>query len=141
MHRHDARAVPAPLTSPGGRLKPLPLFHLGAQDGAKPLPLLPQDHLLHAGHDVWQPLHSVDERAGVRRWGAGGGVERRAHPHVRGLERAQPDLAATAQDGGVRPDVELYVVLAGADRLALGRNLAYHALTPDAPASSIAISW
>ena len=88
--------------------------------GEQRLGVLAHDDLIGADDPVGQPLDRVQERAEVELVAGGERVQARAHRPVRGLEHAQPRLAAGAQQGRVRALVELDLVAEAAS--AVGRG-------------------
>ena len=68
-------SVPSPRAAPCGRLDAQPLVNFVAKDRPELVAFLAEDYALDSRDAFRKPLHRVDERAGVRKWGICQGME------------------------------------------------------------------
>jgi hypothetical protein len=109
QHREGPVATVVPAPPAGGRLAVAP--GLDRQSGGDQcLHLLPHRDQLGADDPIGEAADRVDKRAEIELVARRERVQARADRPVRGLEHAQVRLAARAQQGCVRPLVELHLV-------------------------------
>jgi len=116
VDRERVAAVEAPDAAARRGVDGLPGVDRLAERGGELLGELSEYHALDLGHAVRQAVDRVDESARIRMGVGRAGVEHRAGREVGGHERAQLHVARAAQDGTIRPNVQLDGILLSLER-------------------------